>query len=136
MSLPLIFSRKIKIYIRLLVSLKPKESLERYIKSFFIKRMSAFRAYLIRHIAACTSRICPDLIRFKINIMAFRAQIMWRQRVHLCNSCHCGYERRAYRASGADKISVLHGLPDKLLGNYVHNRESVADNRIKLSLKP
>ena len=84
----LIFSGKVKVNIRFLISLKSQECLERNIKSLFLHFGSTFRAYLIRHITTCHSGILSDLRRIKITVFTIRirTQIVRRQRINLCNS--------------------------------------------------
>ena len=53
MCLTLVFVRKVKVDIRLLVTLEAKECFKRNVKSFLTQLFAAHRAYLIRHIASC-----------------------------------------------------------------------------------
>ena len=87
-SIRLIFSGKVKVNIRFLISLESQECFERNIKSLFLHFGSTFRAYLIRHITTCHSGILSDLRRIKITVFTvrIRAQIVGRQRINLCNS--------------------------------------------------
>ena len=61
-SLTLVFSRKVQIDIRLFVSFKPQKSLKGNIKSVLFQRLPAYGTQLIRHIAACPSRILSDFL--------------------------------------------------------------------------
>ena len=51
----LIIPGEVQVNIRLFVSLKSQESFEGDIKAFFLQRLSAHRAVLIRHVTACPS---------------------------------------------------------------------------------
>ena len=105
----LIFSGKIKVNIRLLVSLESQKRLKRNIKAFFHQRFPADRTGSVRHIAACFPqlRVMLYLRRIKIAEMAFFAIIMRRQRIYLRNSGHRCHKRRSYRTTGAHQIPVF-----------------------------
>ena len=75
-SLTLIFTREVKVNIRLLVSLEAKEGLKGYIKAVLNQFLTTDRAYLIGHIDSGSSGIGPYLRRFEIRIMALGAIIV------------------------------------------------------------
>ena len=68
----LIFSREVKIYIWLFISIKSQESFERYVHTIFIKSMSTFRTHFIRQIKSIFYTIIS-----KVWIFALRTSIMW-----------------------------------------------------------
>ena len=57
------------------------------------QRFPAYRADLVFHIAAGTAGKAFDIVRIKIHIVTFRAQIMGLQGINLCNTGHIGNER-------------------------------------------
>ena len=73
----LIITGKVQVNIRLFISFKSKEGFKRNIKSFFYQRLSAYRTFLIWHIASCPSRICPHLLGVEICVVTFGTIIMW-----------------------------------------------------------
>ena len=91
--LGLVFSGKVQIDIRFLVSLESEERFERDIKSFFFKRCPADRTYLVRHIASGSSGISFNLFGIKITVMTGTAVVMRRQRIDLCDAGHRGNKR-------------------------------------------
>ena len=68
--------------------------------------------------------------------MALRAEIVGRQRVDLCDVGHGRDQGGPDRASRADQIPVLAGLLDQTLGDDVHDRVAVADDRVELLVEP
>ena len=107
MCLTLILSGEVKVDIRLLVSLKSEECLERNIKSFLRQWFAASRTDLIRHIAAASSGIRFYQIRIKITVFTMLAQIMRMQRIYLRDTGHCRDKRTAYGASRSYQIAIL-----------------------------
>ena len=107
MCVSLIFSRKVKVNIRLLISLKSKEGFKRNIEPFFIQLLSAYRADFIRHITSCHSGIFFYFRRVKFAVFALRTNIMGRKGIYLCNSRHSCRKRRTDRSTGSHKITVL-----------------------------
>ena len=91
----LIFTGEVQVDIRLFISLKTKESLKRNIKTFFVHLCSAFRTDLIRHITSSHACVFFYLRRIEIAVFAIRirAEIMWRQRVYLCDTRHGSRQR-------------------------------------------
>ena len=73
--LGLVLGREVQVYIGLLVALEPEERLKRYIMSVSDKISSAHRAFLCGKIEAVSR------IRTVFEVLAFRTQIMDRQRV-------------------------------------------------------
>ena len=77
--------------------------------------------------AAATAAVSFYLLRVKVIIVAFRAQIMGTQGIHLRNSRHIGHKGAPDRPSRPHQITVLHGLPHQFLGNDIHHRKAVLD---------
>ena len=86
----LIVTGKVQVDIRLLIPFKSKESLEGNIMTILIQFMPTDRTVLIRHITAAGffHGISFYGFRFKIGIFAIGTDIMRRQRVYLCDTCH------------------------------------------------
>ncbi len=76
MRLTLVLSRKVQVDIRLLVALEAEERLKGNIEPFLVKRRSAHRAVLVRHVAPRAAAVGFHFLGIKIIVMAFRAQIM------------------------------------------------------------
>ena len=93
MRLTLIITGEVQVNIRLFVALESKEGFERNIMSLLHQRLSAYRADPVFHITAGTARKTFDIVRIKIHIVTFRAQIMGLQGINLCNTGHIGNER-------------------------------------------
>ena len=74
----LIFSGKIKINIRFLISVKTKESFKWNIESVFFQRFPSNRADFVRHITSCLTGKCKNFRRIKFRILTGRAIIMRR----------------------------------------------------------
>ena len=135
MGLGLIITGKVQVDIRLLVSLESQEGLKRDVKAFLFQRRPADRAGLVRHVTAGCSRIFPHFLRLKVAVMAGRAVIMGRQGIDLCDSGHGRHKGGTYGTTGTHQITVIIGFPYQLLGNNIHNRESIGDNGMKLLLQ-
>ena len=60
---------------------------------------------------------------------------MGRQRIDLGDSGHGGHEGGTYGSSGSHQIAVRVGLPHQLLGNDIHNRESIGNDGVQLFLQ-
>ena len=88
MRIRLIFTREVKVNIRLFISFKSKERFKRNIKSFFIHLCPTLRAYFIRHIASGHTTEFFNFRRIKITVFTFRTQIMRWQRIYLCDTGH------------------------------------------------
>ena len=76
MGFTLIFSRKVQVNIRLLIPLKPQKGLKRNVKAVLYQVFPAYRTDLIRKVTACVSRICLNLRRIKITVMAGRTPVV------------------------------------------------------------
>ena len=76
MGLTLIFSGKVQVDIRLLVSLEAKEGFKRDVKAILHQGFPANRAELIRHIAACIAGILLYLRRIKVIVMAIWTSVV------------------------------------------------------------
>ena len=81
----LVFAGKIKVDIRLFVSLESEECSERNVQTFLLHPRSALRTHLFRHVIACIV-----LIRFirPFKVLAVRAYVMRRKRIYLCDPRH------------------------------------------------
>ena len=95
-GLGLILSGEVKVNIRLLVTLKSKEGLERNIKAVLVHLGSTLRAHLIRHITARVSAVSLNLLRIKVRIFAVRTNIVRTQGVNLRDSRSKGHKGRTY----------------------------------------
>ena len=120
----LIFTGEVQVNIRHLIAIEAQERLKRNGKSLLIERFSALRAGLVRHICAAAKA----LIFVPFDVMAFRAQIMRRERIYLGDVRHKRNQRGTNRTTGADQIAVLQRLRHKFLRNHVHHIVAVADN--------
>ena len=80
----LIFTGEVQVNIRHLIAIEAQECLKRNGKSLLIERFSALRAGLVRHICAAAKA----LIFVPFDVMAFRAQIMRRERIYLGDVRH------------------------------------------------
>ena len=127
-SLTLIVTGEVKVNIRFFISFESKECFERNIKTFFFQWLSAHRTVSVFHVTSNLAGIGFYNIRIKIHIMTGWTDIMWRQRVYLCNPRHGCYKRGTYRTSGTNQITVRIGFPYKLLCNDVHNGETVTND--------
>ena len=107
MSLGLILTREVKVDIRLFISLKSKECLKRDIKSVLVQKSSALRASLIRHVTSRITTVFKDFFRIKIAVFALRTHIVRTKRINFRNSRSKGNERRSYRSTRSNEISVL-----------------------------
>ncbi len=134
----LIFAGKIQVNIRFLVAFKPQKSLKRNVMPVFMQHCTADRTDLIRHIT--TTRLFHCIFfysfRFKIRIFAIRTDIVRRQRIYLCNTCHICRERRTYRSSRTNQVAVRNRFPNQLLCNDIQYSISITDNRIQLRFQP
>ena len=129
----LVFTRKVKVYIRLLVALESEEGSERDVETFFLHACAALRACLLRHIVAYI--VFARFVR-PLKMPALRTDIVRSERIYLRDACHGGGKRRAYRASGSYQISVLVRLVNEHLCSYIHHGISVSDDGAKFSLQP
>ena len=84
MYLTLNVSGEVQVYIRRLLAVEAEESLERYIVSVLIHRLSAHGAVLIREVKAGAHRA----VGHKFGMTAVRAAVVRRKRVYLGNSAH------------------------------------------------
>ena len=84
------FSAKAILFV---LPIETKEGFERNIMSLLHQRFSAYRADPVFHITAGTARKTFDIVRIKIHIVTFRAQIMGLQGINLCNTGHISNER-------------------------------------------
>ena len=123
----LIFTRKVKVDIRLFVSIKSQKCFKRNIKSVFFKRLSAHRTHFVRHIDSdIVFTVCKELA-----VLAFFANIMRRKRIYFCDIAHrCG-KTRAYGTTAPDKITVGIRLLNELLCDNIHDGVTVSDNRME-----
>ena len=95
MSHRLIYTRKIKVYIRNLIAIKAKEYGKRNVMAILDHLSFAYRTpFIWQIIAASIGTICH-----KLTMLAMRASPMRWQRINLCNSSHCGDEGGPYGAS-------------------------------------
>ena len=76
MRLTLVLTREIQVDIRLLIPFKAEERLKGNVKPFLVKRRSADRAVLVRHVAPRAAAVSLHFLGVKIIIMALWAQIM------------------------------------------------------------
>ena len=93
MGLTLVLAGEVQIDIRLLISLEPKECLERDIKSFFFQWFSTDRTVFVRHITARSPGKAFNQFGIKVVIMAGFTIIMGMQRIYLGNTGHCSCQR-------------------------------------------
>ena len=135
MGLALVFTGEVKVDIRLLVSLKSQEGLKGDVKPVLFQRCAAHRAFLVRHIASGHAGELLHFFGIKVIVTALGAMVMGAQRVYLGDSGHGSHKGGTHGTTGTHQVSVLIGLPHQLLGNDVHNRESVGDNGMKLPLQ-
>ena len=131
-GLTLIFSGKVQVNIRFLISLKAQEGLKGNIKALLCHGSAAFGTVPIWHIASCHSGEFLYLLRIKIIVMAMGAQIMGTQGIYFCDSGHVGNKGGTYRASGAYQVAILIGFPYQLLSNNIHHGKAIGNNRMKL----
>ena len=133
----LIFTGKVQVDIRLLITFKTKECLKRNIKAFLVHPGTAFRTDLIRHITSCHTRVFFHLRGIKITVFTvrIRTEIMRRQRVYLRDTGHGRCQRRTYRTSGANQITVLIGFPYQFLCNDIHYRITIGNNGVQLPVQ-
>ena len=127
----LILTGEVQVNIRYFIAVEAQERLKRNGKSLLIERFSALRTGLVRHICAAAKA----LIFVPFDVMAFRAQIMRRERIYLGDVRHKRNQRRTNRTTGTDQIAVLQRLRHKLLRNHVHYIVAVADNRAQFALQ-
>ena len=129
----LIFTRKVKVDIRLLVTFESEESSERDVEAFFLHACAALRTCLLRHIIAYI--VFARFVR-PLNVPALRADIVRRQRINLCDARHGSGKGRSYRASGSYQITIPVRLMNEHLCSYIHHGISVSDDGAKFSLQP
>ena len=98
-GLRLVISGKIKVYIRLLITLKSKEGLKRYVKTVLYELRPAHRAVPVRHVVARPGAVLLYYIRVKVRKMALRTPVMRRQRIDLGNASKGGRKGRSHRTS-------------------------------------
>ena len=136
-SIGLVFSGKVQVDIRLLISFETKECLKRDIKSFFVHLGATFRADLIRHVTPCHTCVFFYLRRIKIAVFTvrIRTEIMRRQRIYLRDTGHSRCQGRTYRTSGTYQITILIGFPYQFLCNDIHHRITIGDNGVQLPVQ-
>ena len=121
----LVIPGKVQVDIWFLVALETEERLKRDIKAVLYELLPAYGAHLIRHIPAAPSCICPYFFGIKIAVMAALAVVVRAERVDFRYACHRRDKGRSYRATGSYQISVLIGLPHKLLSYDIHYGKAI-----------
>ena len=69
MGIGLVFTREVKIDIRLLITLESEESLKRYIKTVLYEFFAAYRTHLIGHVHTRAPCVSLYFIGIKIRVM-------------------------------------------------------------------
>ena len=135
MRFTLIFTGKVQVDIRLLVSLESQERLKRNVKPVFYQLLATDRTDLIRHITSASPGERLDLRRIKVAVLAVGTAVMCLQRIDLRDTGHGRRERRSDRTSGAYQITVLVGLPHQFLCNDIHYGIAVGNDGIQLTVQ-
>ena len=99
MRFTLIFTGKVQVDIRLLVSLESQERLKRNVKPVFYQLLATDRTDLIRHITSASPGERLDLRRIKVAVLAVGTAVMCLQRIDLRDTGHGRRERRSDRTS-------------------------------------
>ena len=133
----LIFSGKVQVDIRLLVTFKSEECLKRDVKPLFVHLGTTLRTDLIRHVTPCHTCVFFYLRGIKITVFTvrIRAEIMRRQRIYLRDTGHGRCQGRTYGTSGANQITVLIGFPYQFLCNDIHYRITIGNNGVQLPVQ-
>lgn len=128
MRLRLEIAREVEVDIRLLIAVEAEEGLERNIVSVAYKRLAAYLAVFRRQVKTRAYRAVHE----EGALLAVLAQIVRHKRVDLGYLCGESDEGRAYGASRADIIAVIHGEFNKSLGDDIEHGVTVFDNGTQL----
>ena len=104
MDLALVFAGEVQVDIRLLVAVKAEEGLEGDVVAVHNKLGAAAGAGLVRQVKA----VCHAAVGDELAVLAFGAQVVGRQAVHLGNAREVGH------GGGADGTTAAHLIASRV----------------------
>ena len=128
----LVLAGEVQVDIRLLVTVKAQESLERDVVAVHEHPGAAVGAVFVRQVEAVIHAAVGD----ELAVFALRAAVVGRQAVDLRDAGEVGHSRRADRTTAAHLIAARVGVGHQLDRDDVQDRVAVAANGVQLLLQP